>query len=475
MAITFTDTQIRTISKQILDAPSQLSTIAQQQVTNTQNQADALNKDNANKVFYDNYKSIIAAYNGEQEALNGGIITLYDDSTLIDSAKQTPTNLHFPFTPVWTNLIPKILDVNNGNPTSSNPLNESTSWAPVTTWLNYIVNGFNDGSASTTATAYISGVVTVIDTTGFSNGQRILISQGSYSLLGTITSIVTNDLHFSTIISTAGTFTNGATVKNFHAAFTTGEKEGTSTSPDAAEVLATFKSNLDSTVVTWKSYLTTQQTNLNNNSAVGSEATDNNTAKTNVNNALSDINSFQAAPAIGAGTSRYGSSYTTSLSNRISSRTSQSTTRGSQIISSLGSVSQNGQGVLSGSGQFYNLMNWISLRISKSGGTLTKYYSYDLIGTFNSQRSDNITTQGNEYSNHMVVTKLSEDTDGTDTISVDSVASFSVSDSIYLVDEGSSPTYSGTILSINGLLVQLSSVISNSFAKNDTARLVKVI
>lgn len=481
MAITFSDQDLRTISESILNGPTTLSTLGLQQNAATGGQADALAKDNGNKVFFDNYSEIVYGYQWEDEALTGLQTTQYNNNDLDDGGQQK--GAHFPTSPIWLNLNPKLLASNNGNPSTIVSDNEIDNSTLVNNTITLLKNGFTDGAVSDiTFENYVPGNTLKVVNGGFGVGQRILINSGSVVLVGLITDVLVaapllgyaETLTFTVTIPASGSLPAGSTIQNSCPGFTNGQREGTLGNPFPG-IFAGITAALDATVTYFNSNLLTQQSALLYNDGVtGAEATQNAVALANVQSALPVITAYVAAPATGAGIGQYGDTVLVTLTSLIATRASQIATRSVQITTALGSVSQDSAGIHSGSGHYFNLFKWIVLRIAKAGGSLTKYYGFNLITGFTSQSISSTTTQLNEFADHMKVTALSQDADGTNVIVVASVADFSPGNAVSIVDDSLLATLSTTISAINGTSVQLAAAVSG-FLKSKTARMVKVI
>jgi hypothetical protein len=495
MAIVFGDTELRTASSELVGLPAKLANMGNQQAQVDSGKVDAYNKDLTNKVFYDDIKGIIASYFAELQNLDGTIKTVYNDTDMDEAAQQHP-GAHFPNTPIWKNLVPKLLDANNGNPTTSTPNNEYASLAAVATAIDVLKNGFNDGSLSTTlATAYTAGSGIIdIYSGSLSPGQRVVIDSGGHSLIALVGAsggdcsnpLYTDEaaclLHGGTwtpttsitILSADRSFGSGARVRTWHPGFTNNEREGVDT-PYAPEVRDYFGSLLDTNVALWKSYLQAELSALNANDARSPDKAEINQTKIDVQVPLTNIANYQAAPALGAGVGRLGNSIINVMSPNISTRTTQIPARVTQINTRLGSVSQASDGTFSGTGQFYTFFKWVDARCDKAGGTLNAYYGYDLTKKAVDKTKDLGQNKQDQYTQVLLAVKLTQDANGTDTVVISDASGFSVTDVVYLHDDNTAlATVSTTILAISGNNIQLATTISG-FTTNKTARIVKYL
>lgn len=489
----FNDTQMRKITSDILltttpPTPSYLNlyTIALNNITAVQGQkAAALIVDDANSIFYDNYKDIISSYSDERKYIDGSYYTAYSNSDLLDAAQQVNNCAHFPTSPIWVNLQPKVLSSNNGSPLLSFGTIESGSYNAFLSADNVLKSGFNSpfGNQTTASTGAITGgpvyLVPVTGGTGtsFTTGDIIFIYLSNVSLLGIITGTTANDISFTLLVTptSMATLSTGSTVKNFSSGFSNSDREGTTTSY-APEVMAYYKSFIDPHAVSWKTSLNNQLAALNSNSATGTDNTNNQTAITNINNAITDINTWQAAPNTGVGTGRYGNTLLATLESLRTSRITQNSTRVTQITTALGSVSQLPDGTYSGTGYFYNLFYWIDIRVNRTG-TLTQYYGYDLTILALQQKYDLLVGQMSIYNTYFLVSALYSSAQQSQVVTAPDVSGslndkyffISTTDSDYYVwfnvnDEGTNPNRATGVYSNINFIAQSPGIIGNSIS-----------
>lgn len=480
MGLVFDDAQLRSISGEVLAIPVLIVSL-NQQLTQAQNgKTEVQKKDNGNKAFSDFFRNTINSYHAELKHLNGTQKTDYLDATLDNSAKQAAGNLHYPTSPIWTVMDPKLLPENNGNPTSAFTPHEVAQVALVTAKIAQLKTGFTDGSTDDTLTvAYVNGVDVEVDTGPFVAGQRIVIDDAGVSLLATIVAVKPPsttgfaDLELNVIVPPLGALGLGARIRNFHPGFTNNEREGT-TVPYAPEVMAYFKTEVDTPVTTWETTLAGQETALNTLDAGGAENTSRDAEKADIDNAQSIIDAWQAAPATGAGVGRYGNTGILPLENEVTARTTVSGTRVTEITTALGSVAQNPDGTFTGSGHYHSLFKWIVIRISKAGGTLFSFYNFDLVFAFINKQITMANNKQAEYNGKLSVKKFTDDADGTAFIKLIDTTGLVISDSVKIVDDSATPVLSATIVGISGLIVELSVPVS-TFTVDGRARLVKLL
>jgi hypothetical protein len=215
-------------------------------------------------------------------------------------------------------------------------------------------------------------------------------------------------------------------------------------------------------------------TPLNTIDAGGAENTQRDAEKNSITTAKSAIDTWQAAPATGAGVGRYGDTALAPLEAQVTARTAAAPARIAEITNALGSVTQAPNGDFSGAGHYFSLFKWIDIRATKAGGTLFSFYNFDLIVVFIDAKIVTATNQKAEYDSKMVVKKLTEDPDGTAFIKVDDTAGLSISDAVKIVDDSATPILSTTIVGISGLTIELAAPVSG-FLVDQRARLVKLL
>ena len=474
MALTFTDQQIKDLSKEHLGIPAEIvkqnANVAATEVL----RVDLQKKDDANKVFSDNFINIIKQYHKELKNLTGPTRTDYADSMIVSAAKLEDGNIHFPTAPVWTKFQPKLADVNNGSPISDTSPDEEIAVGEVPPPIAVLKTGYADGAINTTlATAYVAGT---FETTvgGFVVGQRVIVDQANISAYGTVTAIDTppptmgaQTVTLNVLAPPSGALGIGARVRNFHPGFTNLQRTGVNPIAEP-EYYAYLTAQLDTKVAAVEPYLVNELAALNANDAIAPEATEIATAKTNVQSLQTTIDTWQAVAAM----IRYGDASLAPLEAAIAARPAQITSRVGEITTALGSVSQNPDGSFSGTKNYLNLFNFINIRVNKIEGSLTKFYGVDLIKAALLAKIATLTDKQTQYDAQFIPHKFTADSDGTDTIKLDSVTGYSVSDSIKIMDDDQ-PVLTATILAINVLNVQLSAVIPTGYLVSKLARTVK--
>lgn len=512
MAIALTDDQLKTVSKEVIQIPDQITALNGQLVVANTGKADALSKDDANKVFYDNFKAILAAYYTEKGEIDGSTYTTYNDTDLDNSAKQAPGNLHFPTSPIWANLQPKIIDSVQGNPTGVVGFQTENATHPkLATAIDELLNGFDDGGSidDTLYEGYVIGQPLKVDNGGFAPNQRVIVDNAGVSLMGLITAVgagqsltgscsgeanppqltqlaceadggtwtpdpapYNQELTITVLGAPLGSLPAGSRVRNWHPGFSNSEREGT-TVPYAPEAMAYMKTVIDSETNTLETRLTNELAALNANPASGAESTQINTAKTQVQTMLDAIATFEGAPATGAGVGRYGDSVINPYEAARATRQTQASARPAEITTAFGSVTQNPDGSFSGSGNWNSLFKWIDLRTSKAGGSLFTFYNFDLIIAFITQKIVQANSKKAEFDAQLIATKLVQEPTGTNFVKVASATGLSIADTVKVFDDDSA-VLTTTIVGVSGQIIELATPVSG-LTLDAVARLVKLL
>ena len=462
MGLSIPDNELRTISGEVLDIPNQITNLNNQLVTINVAKDDTEDKDDGNKVFFDFFLAAIISYHAEKQHINSIVHTDYSETTLIDSAQQKPGNLHYPESPIWVNLSPKALPENNGDPTSNIALYETDQLSKIPPVIDTIRNGFTDGAITDALTvAYSVGTDIEVDAGGFAIGQRIVIDDLGVSLLAEITDVKppsttgAEDLELNVLAAALGPIGVGGQVRNFHPGWSNAEREET-VALNEPEVLHYFESLIDPEISSWETTLDNQLAALSTSEPGTPEEPQRDAAILAVNNAKGDIDTWQAAPATGAGVGRYGDTVLAPLEARVTTRGTETVNRINQINLALGALSQNPDGTFSGSGHYHTLFKWIDIRIKKGSGTLFNFYNFDVAVGFINSQIDTLNNKKAEYDNAILVKAITADVIGSVFVPVADITGLSISDTVKVVsDDDGEPVVTGNIVDIQGLILEL--------------------
>ena len=479
--LTFTDSQIKETTGQMLAAPAKLESQAASQANAANAKAGYLDLDKANAIYTDQYLAIIQAYHDEYKLISGIQKTITSEASITAGGKLDSGNTFFPDAsnpPIWQKFQPFLAPEVLGNPTTTYAATEQAAWTPLQNYITLLETGFTSGSASTAFTLGTSTTVSVLLSTGFSVGDKVIIfDTGSGWVYGTINLITAGIPPAATLItydtvSSGGTLGSTGTIANHDGGFSMAQRENGGVSGGRGAYLTGLKTSIDTQVTTWAANLTSQLTALNTNQDTVAPGPANvTTAKTNVTTAKSTITTWQARPATGTGLSRYGAYLDNDIVPLISTRTSQISVRTPQIPAALGTVTQAPDGTYTGSGFYFKLFGNIDLRLNKTGGTLRQYYQQDLVGAAFAQQTSLTKGTTSRDAETFLVKIFQTDADGTNVIQLADVNSLTNGESVKIITN-TQPVITTTISSITGQKVQLAASVPNTYTVADQARLV---
>jgi len=472
--ISFTNIQINDITKNILLIPSLINDpsngyIAQKNLI-LQSQDSLLTTDNGQKVFSDHFISVIQKYYDELVLLNNEQRTIYSDSDLISGGKQTGG--HFPSS-TWINLTPKVIPSNTGLPitTLSNKI-ENDYISDITTAIDLLKNGFNEGTASETVTVDSTSTMTAASLGSFVVGGRYLVS-GSDHFLAKITSIEGTSaytIHFELIAGT--TFNGSATATQVFTGFSNLQRAEMSSVSPYNSIFTGLKGHVDNMVNNWVTVLNNQKTILTGNDDLGARKVHNQNAISNIDSILSEVTTWLSSITSGL-SGKYSDTGLLNITNLQSLRLTQIPARALEIGSDLGTLSQAPDGSYTGSGVYLDLFKVIDIRISRGSGTLFQYHQIAIGISLFDKKIATANDQLTQYNNTFALTKVSSDTViGQQSFPVESIADFSNGDTVYVMDN-ESLVYSRTISSISGDTINLDSGIPAVLKINKLARIAK--
>lgn len=489
MSINFNDADLRTSSDVIIETPQELAQTIANKGFAILGKADALVKDQANELFYNNVVEIIKAYHDEIAAINGSDRKEYSDADLQAGGALASGNPHFPESPIWVKFPPKVIDSMNGNPATPLSDHEIFRLGELNEALTLMKTGFIDGATSTTLDAPYSGGTTFKTVGGsFALGNRVVISGGGSSALVEVTLVTVvpptapvppappvpgyTEITVTVLAAPSGSIPIGGSVKNFFSGFSNTNREMGTVSP-YLEVYDYFKTLITQEKDAEKAFLNTQLTALGTNTAVGPEAADIATAISDVQSSISSISTWEALAETGVG-AKYGDTGISNLEDVVTDRSTQAPDRATAIANFLGSAVQAADASVSGSGQYFTLSNWVNLRINKSAGSLRVFYDFDQIIGFIDATIAVITAKKAEYDAYMLVKRITSNPNNTAVIGVSDVTGLSPMDSIKIIDKVQ-PSMVGTIQSIVGNIVTLDVPVPDTYTVANTARLIKLL
>lgn len=466
------------ISGEQVDLPLKITTANNTIAQLADVKTDLLNQDNSLKIFFDKYNDIINSYQTERMWIDGTTYALVTNTDLDNSAQKISGNKFFPTDGSWINFQPKKHPSSEGLPTTLSPNSElgiflSTS-SGLIKLLDFLPNGQSSGVADDTlTTAYTPGSGTMLVTTGGQTiGNLLLVKNGSISGLFKVLTSVGTTLTVEEVVPPNGTLPISADVIENITAFTNSERN-TLTSATAQNVLTGLANLIISLVLSWETALNNQLTALNSNfdSGATSEIAD---AIADINDAKSVIDTWQAFPSTGTllNDSKFVNANITSLQAEVLARQTFTSTRITQIITALGSITQNANGTYTGTGFYHLRFIQIDSRINLAGGPLTEYYEKNLATSALTQIVTNANNRFTAFNSELRTEALTQNATGETKVSVASVTGYSVSDTIFVMADNEIEL-TGTISAIVALNITLSFIVPATYTKDKRARIYK--
>lgn len=498
MAIVFTAPERLAITRRQLRIQLENAAFTMSLNSFANQQAQLLSVDNSNAIFYYHYNEVCQAYEAEANAINGTVSDVYAPSDVTTQAQNPTVAPFFPSSPVpvYEHYIPLILSgsfTNNKvkgffHPTSTDADNEQQHLSDLTSEIDLIKNGFNDGSGGDTGTISIpAGVITGFNLTvgsvsGFNPGSRIVAYNGSASgiyLVTAVASLPTPTLTIDSIVPTAIGISSPA-VSNVFPGFNNATRTSM-VSGSYQEILDSLASIIDSLVSSWEARLVDQTTQLNaNDDDRATQLAQISAAVMNVFTANLAINVWQALPSSGA-TGRFTDASLSPLETVISSRTSQSQARVSQITTALGtnsanSLSQSGNSFTSAdpTNPYFSRYNWLNIRINRLMGSLRRYYQAQQSQSSVQMLKDNNDTILAEYDGYFVTQQITFQ-DGKDVVQVNDTSVFAVGDQLTLVSEDQPEVSVGVVEIMSPNEMRLTKPVPLSYQIDQLARLFKEV
>lgn len=479
MALTFTDSQIRELTGQIINSDLKIAALQEEKVKVAKIKADYLSLDNQEKVFTDHWMNCIAKFHAELKHINSTSKTNYVGQTVIvSSAKLEPASLHFPTG--YLNFKPKLDPSNTGLPSTvvTDP-NEIVDVGYCLDWTNRIVNGFTGQNISGTGTytagqIVITGTIVGTPTTGayitaYNSGAGIWGTIASFSSVTTgvlPNPVVTTQTIVINVLNTYGSLSGTVSWDLSKSGYS--EAVRISNSTDGFLLLC--KNMIDTYKTNVKTHVSGENTELNANDSKEDKAQID-AAKNNNTAFISNLDNWSA----NTGQLRFNNANLNLLNGYLNARSSYLPTRVTQITTSLGSISQVANGDFTGSGRYFDLFNSIMLRIHKTTGHLRNYYQQGLLGQNTDEKIYIATTQANRDKSLATVRLLIQEPTNTTIIELKDVSNLSVNDSVNIMDNAYAVVNKYTITEI--ILpnkVKLSDVVPSAYKMDSQVRLVKM-
>lgn len=446
------------ISKKIVNIPLENQTADTTKAQLAAVKAEAEAQDNANKAIIGERNTLINAYQLEFNRYDGNLRTTLSEQDFQDSVGRIKGNAFFPAdtdvttlpgipTGVWTNLTAYSQTKVIGK--KSDGTYDSTQYEQE------LIDAVNDAIAA----------VEAFDVVEQSTGEQCI--EGTCSL-----PIYDNQID---CVDNAGVWTPGIVINTYQ------------DMQDAGQAL------IDA-VQAWEDFLNGTKAVVPTTDTNGTRAAQNTASIADIDNAISEIDSWQAFPDYDTGhgqvtcigfyavdvntlnQTKFRADSLQILKDEITAREAFITNRISELETNLGSVTQdysNGE-VSAATGLYGARYRFIDMRVNALSGSLAK-----LKGIENGEAAQDAMKSANDnaaaaYDSLMKATAFRAPGTNTNSIHVLDPSAFSVSDSVYIISD-TQQEISATITDIDNNRIVLDTKIPEKYRTSEFARLYKVL
>lgn len=508
MAIVFDADSRKAISRRVLKIPQENESF-DLMMANMTAAADTYSKvDAGNKVFFDNYLSIVDSYEAEAVLKVGSQYSTFADweDEILKAGHRDPTNFFFPtVAPFHMYNYPQVVGECNGEPISYPtagyefrasdtsglldciPSTVSPSGDGIAQIIGILTVGFSYGASGTSLSAGYtvgSGSMAVVNTSGFVAGQLILAAGGASSGIFSLTAITptvppAGVLTVYEVSPPSGDLPLASSVVESFAGFTEAERlSGVATNPLYQDILSYLEGSVGNGLLArvneWLLLLNAQLVALSSNSEVrAAQVAQNTAAAAEINTLVGDLTAWLAIP----GLTKFSDANLTVLSGYASTRASGLAGRATQIATALGGV-QDLSGSFGPTGAadaiYYKRYQLLDTRLNIVYGSLMKAItSTASMGVVSDLKNNNLFLQA-EYDAALKVSKLAKDAEGTFYVTIEDGSDFSNGDNVYIVSEEVAEM-AATIQNKSGNVVKLNVVVPATYKVEDLARILREV
>jgi hypothetical protein len=453
--------------------------------------------DNANREFLQNWLNIADRYLGERQEITGAQFSTYEQGTAtdfdIDRAFITAAalNIFFPrghaTLPDNYYLIPQINDYTSSVATTYTNTREQDHVNAHLFLIDSMINGWGGGGGvlnTTTNAIYHAGdlQVTVASTANFVAGNCVMLIEAAppnnerVLYIRNVVNLTTADVFD---IGGSGDIAMGANVRIRDAGVTWTDAQRNNF-PALSD--STFAIDAYCRGGAWLACLAAELValgtippNINDDTRVP-QAAQNAAARVVIPVIEAAINAWVALGVAGPGC-MYNDAGLTAFRPSVVVRVAQVIARIAQLITALGSVTDNGDGtytVATGAAAFK--YEWADRRVNKSYGSLSQQNNTNETRNIIVQQLASSTDAYDNYSDVMLASAFKEEPDGTRSITVKDTTGFLAGDAIYVTDE-ENVELPGNILGVfpSTLRIDLDIEIPVTYTTDNLVRLYKVL
>ena len=431
-------------SLQIVGAAGQIAglTAAKAQLATAIAKAQSL--DTANMNLFTPVNALVTSYQTEYGMLDGNLRTAISEQNIQDAANRILQNYFFPN------------DTNTTVPSLSASHNIWTKVKPYA--LNYAIGKSYGETYGTTPKEpdSISAITTLIASTSVYTDLELTTGQSLSSGTCSLPSYTDS----ASCTAHGGTWTPG------------------SLGPDST--IHTILNNMKTAVNALKTFLTTEAAAIVTTDTASPNQSQNAAAVSNINTVIIPaLNTWLAYPdfeSTGAGPSKMHSTQMGALSSALAARSTYITTRLSQLLAIVGTISQDlstGE-LISSSGVYGKRYGYIVLRLNALGGSLSQLVSMKTSANAQDSIIASIKSTKATYLGIVPTSALGAPGNGTATISAADASMFSVGDTVYVAADNQ-PELQRAVKSINGNSIVLNDIVPAKYVPSSNARIYKDI
>lgn len=407
--------------------------------------------DGGNKVFFDNWNSIIYSYLSERQNISGNGYATFTETDLVNAAAEATSNLFFPNSGAlspYVRMNPEINSYVDGSISGSISNYESLYLSYIYGSLAILLAGFTPttppAATKQLQAQYNVGAGSVIVNGNTFNPGDFLICESTapegaiFFINSGPTGGGPNYTYTVTEVCISGNILNGTSVTNSFSGYTNAQRQTLSgSSYDKALVALADKIKLYvyNNTNDLESTLGLELADLSNNvDSRFPQESQNTDAISNINTALSTITTWKGKSDTGAD-GKFIDANINTISALYTSRNSQCASRLTKISAALGTITQ-GSSSFSGSGALYEHYIWVDKRINRQYGSLRAMSKQQQTQGFLQGMIDNNTSSLTRYEEQFLMSRIIEDLQiGSNLIKIEDATGFNVGDSAYLTDE----------------------------------------
>lgn len=443
----------------------------QAQVVKKQEQADRMYI-----LYNDAHLERVTPYETEHRWINGTTYTTITKSQIETFGADTGRNTYF-FPISWMKPNAQLQPNGNGNPKSSSPNSESAKLNAafeangIISTLAFLRNGQASGAPTRYLdNSYSPGASTLTFTFAhsFNIGKYLYIAGSGTSALVRITAVTSLTVTIVEIIPPASTISIGGSAIESILGFTNVERQNL-TSVSYQRILNQLVSNIDSSASIYATAVGNQLAQLKLNIDQKAQIAAETTSATDAQTAYSTWN---ALPSTGVG-GKWADISLDNFAANYNARIAGFAARINQIVTALGSITQNPEGEYSGNGLYLQRYKCMNFLINSANGPLQQINGLKGVVGNVQQKVINTADKLATFSNLVSYGGFIKNPVG-NSVEIDGVSQFIATDKVLLAGNDL-PSVECTIVSISGKTIVLNITIPPAYNKASKAGIIKSI